>query len=205
MDDDRRQGAGERFRPRKRPRTTISTASPERRSSCRSRGSRSPEDRLPSSRPNSPKQGPAAARAGRDRERAPPAQREREDASKYAVGRFREGLAVGGRQSAPGARRHAGGGGQGRAHARSARRGRGDRARAVGRVRAARDEAHRPKGRALRPQLPPGDLRGRTARPAGRHGGRGVAARLCAARSAVAPGHGRRRQGRRQARQRRRG
>ena len=68
----------------------------------------------------------------------------------------------------------------------------------LGRVRTARAEAHRPEGRALRPQFPPGDLRGGAPRRAGRHDRRGLAAGLRAARPAAAPGDGRRREGRRQ-------
>ncbi len=126
-------------------------------------------------------------------------QRERDDAQKYAISDFAKDLlsAVDNLRRALDAMPEAE---VADPRTRSLlRRGRGDRARAVGRVRAPRPEAHRPQGRALRPQFPPGDLRGRAARRAGRDGHRGAAARLCAARPAAAPGHGRRRQGRCQA------
>ena len=124
-------------------------------------------------------------------------QREREDASKYAVGRFRQGPAVAGRQSAPGARKRC----PRRRSRTSARAACCDGVAATERELLGAFERHGikridPKGErfdhnfhqaifeAERPDAPAGTVV------------EVLAARLCAARPAAAAGHGRRRQGR---------
>ena len=121
------------------------------------------------------------------------AQRERDDAGKYAAGDFAKDLLspVDNLRRALDAMPEAE---TKDPRAEPARRRRRDRARAVGGVRAPRSQADRSEGRALRPQFPPGGLRGGAPRPAGRHRRRGLAAGLYAARPAAAPGDGRRRE-----------
>ena len=156
----------------------------------------SPEARLRRSRPSSPSRRiDCCERSPRPRMSAAAAQREREDASKYAVTGFAKDLL----SAADNLRRALDSLPEAEAtdeRTRSLLAG----VAATERELLAVFERHGirridPEGRALRPQFPPGDLRGRAAGQARRHNRRGAAARLRAARPAVAAGDGRRRQG----------
>ena len=91
-------------------------------------------------------QGQAAARAGRSREHPPPRPARARGRRQICDRRLCQGSALGRRQSAPRARQPARGRNRGRAHPQPARRGRRDRARAAGGLRAPRHPPHRSAG-----------------------------------------------------------
>ncbi len=126
------------------------------------------------SKPSLRPQGAAAAGARRNREHPPPRSARTRGRLEICDHRLCQGFDLGRGQSSPRARQPARGGDQGRAHPQPARRGGGDRARALERIRAPRHPPDRPARRTLRPQFPPGDLRGRARRPADRHDHRGL-------------------------------